>query len=92
MRDAMLAAKAKHTSALEAANPKPSTEAMDMETKDHLRKLTDAFDIMADPAKMKRVHALAGRHHNAIKSLGDLKNIRDAFEAHQNKEPDADEA
>jgi hypothetical protein len=50
----------------------------DHETKGHLNTLMDAHHIMSDPDKMKRVHALAGRHSEAlsgIKSVNDLKAV-----------------
>ena len=45
----------------------------DYETNGHLRTLMDAEMIKMDPDKMKKVHALVGRHSKAIKSLQDLK-------------------
>lgn len=45
----------------------------DYETQNHLRTLMDAEMIKMDPDKMKKVHALVGRHSKAIKSLQDLK-------------------
>lgn len=51
------------------------------DTQQHVKTLHSAFDILQDPMKMKKVHKLAGRHHKAIKSLGDLKLARDAFNA-----------
>lgn len=72
---------------LTQAMPKPSKEATDYETEGHLRTLGEAADIISDPAKLKKVHKLAGRKHKAvtgmiepmlkpkkkIKSIGDLK-------------------
>lgn len=42
----------------------------------HMDTISDAFDIMNDPVKMKKVKAMVGRKHKAIKSLSDLKEIR----------------
>lgn len=42
---------------------------MDHETESHIRTLGDAADIMSDPEKLKKVHALAGRKHKAIMGL-----------------------
>lgn len=45
----------------------------DPEAQSHLRTLLDAEMIKQDPAKMAKVHKLAGRHQKAITSIGDLK-------------------
>ncbi len=44
------------------------------ETKDHMNTLMKAHEIMNNPTKLKAVHALAGRHQGAIKSIQDIKN------------------
>lgn len=49
----------------------PSEE--DYETQGHMRTLMDAEMLKQDPDKMKKVHALAGRHMKGIKSIQDLK-------------------
>lgn len=46
----------------------------DYETKDHMDTLMKAHEIMNNPTKLKAVHALAGRHQGAIKSIQDIKN------------------
>lgn len=43
------------------------------QTKDHMNTLIKAHEIMANPTHMKAVHALAGRHAGAIKSIQDIK-------------------
>lgn len=48
----------------------------DYETQGHLRTLIDAHGIMSDPAKMEKVHKLAGRHNKAITSI---QGIKDAY-------------
>jgi hypothetical protein len=45
----------------------------DYEAQGHLQDLIRAEMIKMDPDKMKKVHALAGRHSKAIKSVQDLK-------------------
>lgn len=45
----------------------------DPEAGSHLKTLMDAEMIKQDPEKMAKVHALAGRHLNGIKSIQDLK-------------------
>ena len=44
------------------------------EVKDHLDTLMRAHKIMNDKTKMAKVHALAGRHRAAIRSIQDIKN------------------
>lgn len=44
------------------------------ETKDHMSTIIGAHEIINNPVKMKAVHALAGRHNKAIKSIQDIKN------------------
>lgn len=51
----------------------PNREPSDWETKDHLKTLMDAHEIMNNPVKIKAVHKLAGRHANAIKGIQDIK-------------------
>ena len=46
----------------------------DYEAQGHLDTLIRAHHIMNDAVKMGKVHALAGRHHKAIKSINDIKN------------------
>ncbi len=41
----------------------------DHETRGHLNTLMDAEHIKADPMKMKKVHALAGRHEKALAGI-----------------------
>ncbi len=60
--------------------PEPSAVKDDMndyETQGHLRTLIDAENIKSDPEKMAKVHKLAGRHADAIKSIRDLKDTYD---------------
>lgn len=54
---------------LENSIPKPSKQDMDYETEGHLKTLGEAADIMNNPAKLKRVHKLAGRKHKAVMGL-----------------------
>jgi hypothetical protein len=50
----------------------------DYEVQGHLRTLIEAHGIMSDPAKMEKVHKLAGRHNKAITSI---QGIKDAYNA-----------
>lgn len=78
----------KTTFPLTQAMPKPTQDDNDYETQGHLKTLMDAEAIKSDPAKMQKVHKLAGRHKKAIKSIQDLK------DAYQQKfgqpKPDSD--
>ncbi len=58
--------------AIEAKSP----DDQKYETKRHLETLSDAHDIMNDPVKLKKVHAMVGRHKKAITSIAQLKEIR----------------
>lgn len=59
--------------------PEDETDVLnDHEARGHLNTLMDAHHILNHPDKMKRVHALAGRHSEAlhgIKSVSDLKAV-----------------
>lgn len=66
--------------------PSPSIAKSDMpqedpvdnyEVKGHLDTLMQAEKIKADPEKMAKVHKLAGRHTQAIRSIQDLKDTYD---------------
>ena len=46
------------------------------ETRGHLETLIKAHGIKNDPAKMEKVHALAGRHKKAIEGLGEPPEIK----------------
>ena len=48
------------------------------ETNKHLDTISDAMDIMRDPVKMKKMHAMVGRKKKAITSLKQLKDISNA--------------
>lgn len=61
-----------------AAAATPAVPNDDYETQNHLRTLMDAEMIKSDPVKMDKVHKLAGRHHKAIKSISDLKELRNS--------------
>jgi hypothetical protein len=52
----------------------------DYETRNHLRTLMEAEDIKGDPSKMKRVHALAGRHQKALKSIKSVSDLKDLYD------------
>ncbi len=54
----------------EVAQPHPDN---DYETKSHLSTLMDAELIKGDHDKMKKVHALAGRHHKALQGIRSTK-------------------
>jgi hypothetical protein len=60
--------------ALAQSAPMASEKDMEMEDGMHMDTLMKAHELMTDPVKMKRVHALAGRKHKAITSLNDIKN------------------
>jgi hypothetical protein len=64
---------------LQAAMPSiekdEATAPNEYETKEHLNHLIKAHEIMNDPAKMKAIHKLAGRHSKAIKSIKELKDL-----------------
>lgn len=67
--------------------PQPSEPKDDYQMEDDMRTMHSAAKIAADPAKLKKVHKLAGRRHKAltgmiepllkvkakVKSLDDLK-------------------
>lgn len=79
----------------------PAEEAMDQKGEsdmdgvmdDHavhadLKTLMDAHHIKNHPQRMAKVHALAGRHKKAIKSIDDLKTVYDQkFGAGAKKKP-----
>lgn len=68
-------AKNKVASNLENTVPMPSKQedpVDNYEVKDHLRTLQEAHGIINDPAKMAKVHKLAGRH---AKALAGIKSI-----------------
>lgn len=71
-----------------ADQPKEVDPQNDYETQNHLRTILDAHAILADPDKMKKVHALAGRHQKAIRSLKELKQV--AQEKFAQKDTDSD--
>lgn len=48
----------------------------DYATQGHLRTLMDAEMLKEDPAKMEKVHALAGRHHKALKGIKKIKPVK----------------
>lgn len=52
----------------------PDSTPSEWETKDHMNTIIGAHEIINNPVKMKAVHALAGRHNKAIKSIQDIKN------------------
>jgi hypothetical protein len=54
---------------LSQAMPQDEDPVNNYTTRGHLQTLTDAHDIMNDPVKLKKVHALAGRHMDALKGL-----------------------
>lgn len=64
---------------VDPAEPDADDIMNDHEAQHHLRTILDAEMIKQDPAKMAKVHKLAGRHEKAIKSLADVK------EAYQQK-------
>ena len=49
----------------------------DYETQGHLRTLQDAHGIVNDPDKMKKVHALAGRHMKALTGIQAMSKIKE---------------
>lgn len=61
--------------AMPAANTDTATEDAEQsyETKRHFDTLMEAEEIKNDPTKMEKVHKMAGRHANAIRSIADLK-------------------
>lgn len=77
---------------LEQAMPKPSKSEMDYQVEGDMSDMHRASAIAADPARLKKVHKLAGRKHKVlmgmvepllkgkkIKSIDDLKKARDNF-------------
>lgn len=52
----------------------------DHEAKMHLGTLMDAHGILNNPDKMKRVHALAGRHTGALKSIKSVKDLKNLYD------------
>jgi hypothetical protein len=60
------------------AAPKPDDR--DHEAESHLRTLMDAEMIKDNPDKMKRVKAIAGRHHKAIKSIRSVQDLKDEYD------------
>ncbi len=56
-----------------SVQPKLESPEHDYEAQNHLDTLIKAHGIMSDPAKMEKVHKLAGRHHKAIMSIKDIK-------------------
>lgn len=54
---------------LEQAIPGPSKAEQDYETEDNMRTMHNAAAIAADPAKLKKVHKLAGRRHKALTGM-----------------------
>lgn len=50
------------------------------ETKRHMDTLMDAHAIIHDPVKLARVHALAGRHSAALKSIKSVKDLKSLYD------------
>ena len=66
------------------AMPAPDAGPDDYQTKDHLQTLLKAHEIMNNPAHLKAVHKLAGRHAKGIKSIQDIKDYtQDKFGSHK---------
>jgi hypothetical protein len=54
---------------LEQAMPKPSKDESDFQSEDDMRTMHQASSIAADPARLKKVHKLAGRKHKALQGM-----------------------
>lgn len=50
------------------------------ETKDHMDTLIRAHKIINNPVHLARVHALAGRHSNAIKKINSVKDLKSLYD------------
>lgn len=58
----------------------PMDDGDDYETQNHMDTLVKAHGILNDPVKMKRVHALAGRHGKAIQSIRSVKDLKNIYD------------
>ena len=72
------AAAAEMPQAPDQMQPAPMSPEDEAEAKEHLGTLMDAEMVKQDPAKMAKVHALAGRHAKAITSVQGLKDAHNA--------------
>ena len=51
------------------------------ETAEHLHHLVKAHEIATDPTKMAAVHALVGRHNNAVKGIKSVQGLKDHYQS-----------
>jgi hypothetical protein len=63
---------------LKSGSPEP--EENDYETQGNLDTLVKAHGIIHHPAKMAKVHALAGRHSSAIKAIKSTQDLKDLYD------------
>lgn len=61
------------------SDDKYKQEQEERDTQSHMDALMKAEEIKNDPSKMKRVHALAGRHVQQLKGIRSIQDIKNTY-------------